>query len=102
MKTNKKIVISAMVALFIFVNSTTCHSWWRDNGGLIERWKERRKERKQRNDNGTIVSTITDCENSIPEITEGYGAEGPFDMDIRTIRNPLWKRKEVSVFFPTV
>lgn len=41
------------------------------------------------------------CDANIPPITSGYGANGSHHTEIKTIKNPLWRRGKVSVFLPT-
>lgn len=45
-------------------------------------------------------SEKTSCDQLIPPITSGYGADGPYLAEEMTFRNPLWRRKKVSVFLP--
>lgn len=40
------------------------------------------------------------CDHLVPPITSGYGAEGSYAAEVKTFRNPLWRRKPVSVFLP--
>lgn len=88
--------ICVLCAFLILVSTTSCFS----GPGLRDKLRKRWQERKQVNHSQTTVSTNSACDNSIPGITEGYGAEGSYDIDIRTISNPLWKREQISVFFP--
>ena len=39
-------------------------------------------------------------ESQIPKITAGYGADGPFKMQMQTVDNPAFARKPVDVFLP--
>jgi pimeloyl-ACP methyl ester carboxylesterase len=83
-----KCQVSAACLLFLLATTVSCFSGVRDHDGFRDRWKERR----QRAD---VV-----CDRFIPEIKKGYGAEGPYEMDIKTVANPLWDGAQVSVFFP--
>ncbi|MFA4915455.1 MAG: hypothetical protein WC560_02135 [Syntrophales bacterium] len=87
----KTLEISVLCALLVLVSITSCFS------GLRERLLERRQLKQQRE---SPVSTSSACDGLIPEIKEGYGADGPYNMDIRTISNPLWNGEQISVFFP--
>ncbi len=40
------------------------------------------------------------CEQVIPAITSGYGANGSYAVDIQSVDNPGFKRKPVQVFLP--
>jgi hypothetical protein len=44
--------------------------------------------------------TYPDCDGLISAITTGYGADGPYQMQIESISNPGLRRKPVQVFFP--
>lgn len=86
----KPIGISLLVTFIMLLNTTYCFS------GL----RERLEGRTQHSGSKTAENTSSACDNVIPGLNEGYGADGPYDMDIRTISNPLWKGEQISVFFP--
>ncbi|HDK17602.1 MAG TPA: alpha/beta hydrolase [Nitrospirae bacterium] len=86
----KQIGMSVLLAFVILVCTTSCFS------GIRERLQDRIQSRNGK----TSVGTNSACDDLIPKITKGYGSNGPYDMDIKTISNPLWKRKKISVFFP--
>ena len=44
-------------------------------------------------------ATSTACDPLIPAIASGYGADGPYKLDIESLDNPAF-RKPVQVFFP--
>lgn len=46
------------------------------------------------------ASLPAQCASIIPPIREGYGADGPYAVKQQTVKNPEWRRKSVSVFFP--
>ncbi len=87
----KKPIGVIVVCAFVIISSTTsCFS------GLRDRLKERIENRISERSAGTSSA----CDNLVPGINKGYGSEGPYDMDIKTISNPLWKGKQISVFSP--
>lgn len=47
------------------------------------------------------ASLPAQCATIIPPPKEGYGARGPYGVSQQTLKNPEWRRKPVSVFFPT-
>jgi pimeloyl-ACP methyl ester carboxylesterase len=42
-----------------------------------------------------------DCNSAIAAITSGYGADGPYAPQERTLPNPAFRRKDVVVFLPS-
>ncbi len=60
--------------------------------------KERLQDRRTLRENGSAGGS--ECDKLIPEIRNGYGADGQYDMDTLTFSNPLWSGEPVSVFFP--
>lgn len=86
----RQIGIVLLCSLIILASTTSCRS------GIRNRIKERRQNRI----GGAAVETTSSCDNLIPGISGGYGSEGPYDMGVKTVSNPLWKGKQVAVFFP--
>lgn len=87
---NRRFAIVLVCAFLILVSATSCFS------GLRERVRERRERRAEKE----AAASSAACRGVIPAIMKGYGAEGPYAMDIRTLKNPLWGGEPVSVFFP--
>ena len=42
----------------------------------------------------------TRCDKVLPPIASGYGADGSYGMESVSVRNPAFRRKSVTVFFP--
>lgn len=40
------------------------------------------------------------CDSKIPDISSGYGADGPYAVDVEAVDNPAFRRKPVQVFIP--
>jgi hypothetical protein len=93
MKNNMFLKKLFMIIVIVFLASAVC---------CRERLRERFKERTQNEQSqSTESNTSSSCDSAIPDIRQGYGARGRYDFfDMQTLTNPLWKGKEISVFFP--
>ncbi len=86
-----------IVSLVIFVMTiTSCFSGLLGKGRL----RERLENRKQTAQNETTGNPKFACDKFIANITNSYGSEGPYSMNVLTLDNPLWKGKQISIFFP--
>ncbi|WP_456385388.1 alpha/beta hydrolase [Desulfolithobacter sp.] len=45
-------------------------------------------------------ANIAVCAQNIKPVTSGYGAEGPYQVGVLRMRNPMWRRKPIHVFYP--
>ena len=95
-----KTAITVILSIFLVLALTpACSSGVRDRESIRERFSKRLEERKQ----GRLKRekpASAKCDGSIPRIHTGYGANGSFDMEMQTLKNPLWSKEKVTVIFP--
>ncbi len=89
-------VIGICTIVILAMTTTACFSDGLRREKFIDRLKNRQKNKTARdlNEDGS------GCDRFISNISSGYGADGEYDMEIRTLSNPLWGGKDISILFP--